>query len=209
MPLVTRFPRTMIHLSGKASLIPRHQCYRARLGQCLDRTGEVGRSYRAHLISLFLYSLDPAPNNDESSRKSSEAHACSHRTLGLATIIGDLAHSVPTPGSSSFRLACWIFSGDAPCTPTWYIVSCPSITNASSIILYMDIPASTNVFLATPPLACYNTEICMFRDQSLASCPHVLNEVSTASPSDSIRPSSEHIMVPGGFTCAISLQRAW
>ena len=124
-------------------------------------------------------------------------------------LIGDLARSVPTLSISSFRLACWISSGDTPYLYLHLVCRCMSLDNERLI----DHPSSCTsaslhprMFLDTP-LACYNPEISMFRDQSLASRLHALSEAPTASPPDSIRPSSEHIMVPGGFTCAIL--RAW
>ena len=60
--------------------------------------------------------------------------------------------------------------------------NCTLIGNgAISLIWYMDIPASANVFLSTPPRTRDTRDFHSFRDLCLAPCLHVLDEVSTAS----------------------------
>jgi hypothetical protein len=78
--------------------------------------------------------------------------------------------------------------------------SCAMIGNgAISLTWYMDTPASTNVFLSTPPLADDKTEIYPFSNLCSAPRFHVLDDVSTASLSDLTRSSFGRETAPGGF----------
>ena len=89
-----------------------------------------------------------------------------------------------SPSLESFRLAgrCELPDEEPPAIALPSLRDCTLIGNgAISLIWYMDIPASTNVSLSTPPPTRDATEVYPFRDLCLAPCLHVLDDVSTVS----------------------------
>jgi hypothetical protein len=77
---------------------------------------------------------------------------------------------------------CDLLKDEPPAVALASLKNCALIGNeAISLIWYIDIPASTNVFLSTPPLTEDKTEIYPFPNLCAAPRLHVLNGVSTTS----------------------------